>query len=140
MSVKQISIFVANQPGQLSDVTTALSDNGVNMRAFSIADTSDFGILRIIVEDVDKAVEMLKDQGFTYTVTDVLACAMKDEKGGLAQILRLIAAAGVSTEYAYAFLSKKAEACVIVRVDDNEAAAKALEAAGIAIAEQDDLF
>lgn len=140
MSVKQISIFVPNKPGQLSEVTTALADNGVNLRAFSIADTSDFGILRIIVEDVDAAAAMLKEQGFIYTVTDVLACAMKDERGGLAQILRLVASAGVSTEYAYAFVSVKAGACVIVRVDDNEAAAKALKAAGIRIAEQEELF
>ena len=141
MSVKQISIFVENQTGLLSEVTTLMADNGINLRALSIADTSDFGILRVIVEDVEKAAEILREQGHSYTVTEVLAVKMRDEAGGLAEILKVLAAADIALEYAYAFLLQKAgEACLVVRVADNAAAVAALEAAGIGIASQEELF
>ena len=107
MSIRQISIFVENQTGLLSEVTTLLAENGVNLRALSIADTSEFGILRIIVEDVDAAAALLREKGYTYTVTEVLAVSMRDEKGGLAEILKVLADAGVALEYAYAFLLQK---------------------------------
>ena len=141
MSIRQISIFVENQTGLLSEVTTLLAANGVNLRALSIADTSEFGILRIIVEDVDAAAVLLREKGYTYTVTEVLAVSMRDEKGGLAEILKVLADAGIALEYAYAFLLQKVgEACLIIRVPENEAAEKALQAAGIGIATQKDLF
>ena len=104
MSVKQISVFVENQAGLLSEVTTLLADNGINLRALSIADTSDFGILRIIVEDVEKAAQILQENGNTYTVTPVLAVKMDDKAGGLAKILKVLADAEIFLEYAYAFL------------------------------------
>ena len=141
MSVRQISIFVENQTGLLSEVTSVLSENKVNLRALSIADTSDFGILRIIVEDVDAAAGILKEKGFTYTVTSVLAVAMRDEAGGLAEILKVLSDADIALEYAYAFLLQKAgEACLIIRVPDNEAAEAALSKAGIKVATQEELF
>lgn len=141
MSVKQISVFVENQAGLLSEVTTLLADNGINLRALSIADTTDFGILRIIVEDVDKAAKILQENGNTYTVTSVLAVKMDDKTGGLAQILKVLADAGIFLEYAYAFLLQKVgEACLVIRVPDNNAAEKALAAAGIGLAQQEDLF
>lgn len=141
MSVRQISVFVENQAGLLSEVTTTLADNGINLRALSIADTTDFGILRIIVEDVDAAAKILHENGYTYTVTPVLAVKMNDRAGGLAEILKVLADAGIFLEYAYAFLLQKiGEACLIIRVPDNEAAAKALAEAGIGIAEQEELF
>ena len=141
MSIRQISMFVENQTGRLSEVTTLLAENGVNLRALSIADTSEFGILRIIVEDVDAAAALLKKEGYTYTVTEVLAVSMRDEKGGLADILKVLAAADIALEYAYAFLLQKAnEACLIIRVPDNAAAEKALKDAGIGIATQEELF
>ena len=141
MSVKQISIFVENQTGLLSEVTTLLADNGINLRALSIADTSDFGILRVIVEDVEKAAQILHDHGNTYTVTNVLAVKMDDKAGGLAAILKVLADAGIPLEYAYAFLLQKpGEACLIVRVPDNDEAETALKAAGIGIASQEELF
>ena len=141
MSIRQISIFVENQTGLLSEVTTLLAANGVNLRALSIADTSEFGILRIIVEDVDAAAALLREKGYTYTVTEVLAVSMRDEKGGLAEILKVLADAGIALEYAYAFLLRKeGEACLIIRVPENEAAEKALQAAGIGIATQKELF
>lgn len=141
MSVKQISVFVENRAGLLSEVTTLLADNGINLRALSIADTTDFGILRIIVEDVDKAAKILQENGNTYTVTSVLAVKMDDKTGGLAQILKVLADAGIFLEYAYAFLLQKVgEACLVIRVPDNNAAEKALAAAGIGLAQQEDLF
>lgn len=141
MSIKQISIFVENRTGHLSEVTSLLSENNVNLRALSIADTSDFGILRIIVEDVDRAAEILRENGFTYTVTEVLAVAMRDEAGGLAEILSVLSKANQSLEYAYAFLLHKVgTACLVIRVDDNQAAASALSAAGISVATQQELF
>ena len=90
MSVKQISIFVENQTGLLSEVTTLLADTGINLRALSIADTSEFGILRVIVEDVEKAAQILHEHGNTYTVTNVLAVKMDDRAGGLAAILETL--------------------------------------------------
>ena len=141
MSVRQISVFVENQTGHLSEVTSVLSENQVNLRALSIADTSDFGILRIIVENVEKAADILQKNGFTYTITDVLAVAMKDQPGGLSEILKVLSEAELSVEYAYAFLLHKAgTACLILRVADNEAAENALAAAGIRVADQEELF
>lgn len=141
MSVKQISIFVENQTGLLSEVTDLLAAGNINLRALSIADTSDFGILRVIVEDVEKAAEILREHGDTYTVTDVLAVKMDDKAGGLAAILRVLAAAGIAAEYAYAFLLQNpGEACLIVRVADNDAAEAVLAEAGIGIATQEELF
>lgn len=141
MSVRQISVFVENQAGLLSEVTTLLADNGINLRALSIADTSDFGILRIIVEDVDAAAKILHEHGNTYTITNVLAVKMDDKTGGLAKILKVLADAGIFLEYAYAFLLQKpGEACLLIRVPDNDAAETALAAAGIGIAKQEDLF
>ena len=141
MSVKQISIFVENQTGLLSEVTSLLADNGINLRALSIADTSEFGILRVIVEDVEKAAQILHDHGNIYTVTEVLGVKMDDKTGGLAAILKVLADAGVALEYAYAFLLQKpGEACLVIRVPDNAAAEAALKAAGIGIASQEELF
>lgn len=141
MSVRQISVFVENRVGLLSEVTTLMSDNEVNLRALSIADTNEFGILRIIVEDVDAAAAILRQHGYIYTITNVLAVSMRDEAGGLAEILQVLAKAKISLEYAYAFLlNKPGVACLILRVQDNKAAEQVLEEAGIKIASQDELF
>ena len=141
MNIHQISVFLENRVGQLAEITNLLADNGINLRALSIADTSDFGILRIIVEDVEKAAQILHDHGNTYTVTEVLAVKMDDKTGGLAKILKVLADAEIFLEYAYAFLLQKpGEACLIIRVPDNDAAETALAAAGIGIAKQEDLF
>ena len=141
MSVRQISVFVENRVGLLSEVTTLMSDNEVNLRALSIADTNEFGILRIIVEDVDAAAAILRQHGYIYTITNVLAVSMRDEAGGLAEILQVLAKAKISLEYAYAFLlNKPGVACLIIRVADNNAAEEVLAEAGIKIATQDELF
>ena len=140
MSVKQISIFIENKKGKLAEATRFIADHNVNLRALSIADTQDFGILRIICEDPVKAEEVLKDGGYIVAVTDVLAAAISDEPGSLASILKVLAESSVVVEYTYAFLSAKAGAYMIFRVDDNQVAAAALAGAGIKTANQEDLF
>ena len=140
MSVKQISVFIENKKGQLAEVTKFIAEHKVNLRALSIADTQDFGILRIICEDPENAEKVLKDGGYITTSTDVLAAAISDEPGSLAEILGVLADEQVVVEYTYAFLSAKAGAYMIFRVDDNQKAAAALAGAGIKTANQEDLF
>lgn len=140
MSVKQISVFIENKKGMLAEATRFIADHDINLKALSIADTQDFGILRIICEDPNKAVEVLSDGGYICNVTDVLAVAISDKPGSLANILEVLADAHVIVEYTYAFLSAKAGAYMIFRVDDNQEAAVALAAAGIKTANQEDLF
>lgn len=125
MFIKQISIFVENKPGRLSAVTNILKENNIDIRALSIADTRDFGILRLIVNDPQKACEALKDADCTVTLTDVMAVAVADTPGGLAKIMELLYAGQISVEYMYAFISKTdKEAFVILRVEDNDTAEK----------------
>ncbi len=125
MFIKQISIFVENKPGRLSAVTNILKENNIDIRALSIADTRDFGILRLIVNDPQKACEALKDADCTVTLTDVMAVAVDDTPGGLAKIMELLYAGHISVEYMYAFISKTdKEAFVILRVEDNDTAEK----------------
>lgn len=125
MFIKQISIFVENKPGRLSAVTNILKKNNIDIRALSIADTRDFGILRLIVNDPQKACEALKDADCTVTLTDVMAVAVDDTPGGLAKIMELLYAGHISVEYMYAFISKTdKEAFVILRVEDNDTAEK----------------
>ncbi len=122
MLIKQISIFVENKPGRLSSVTKILKENGIDIKALSIADTKDFGILRLIVNDTDKAVSALKDADCTVTQTDVIAIGVEDKPGGLYDIMNLLYQNGIGVEYMYAFVSKPTEniAYVILRVEDNE--------------------
>lgn len=140
MSVKQISVFVENKKGKLAEVTRYIAKQNVNLRALSIADTQDFGILRIICEDPKNAEDVLKKGGYITTVTDVLAASISDEPGSLASILEVLSEAGAMVEYTYAFLSAKTGAYMIFRVDDNQSAAAALAGAGIKTANQEDLF
>ncbi len=140
MSVKQISVFIENKKGKLAEATRYIADHDVNLRALSIADTQDFGILRIICENPDKANEVLQSGGYITTMTDVLAARISDTPGSLATILEVLSEANIAVEYTYAFLSAKAGAYMIFRVDDNQSAAAALAGAGIKTANQDDLF
>lgn len=140
MSVKQISVFIENKKGKLAEATRYIADHDINLRALSIADTQDFGILRIICENPEKANEVLQNGGYITTMTDVLAAAISDTPGSLASILEVLSEANVVVEYTYAFLSAKAGAYMIFRVDDNQSAAASLAAAGIKTANQTDLF
>ena len=140
MSVKQISVFIENKKGKLAEATRYIADHNVNLKALSIADTQDFGILRIICENPKEAQEVLKEGGYITTMTDVLAAAISDEPGSLATILEVLSEAGIEVEYTYAFLSAKAGAYMIFRVNDNQNAAAVLAGAGIRTASQEELF
>lgn len=139
MSIKQISVFIENKPGRLAEVTEFIANHDINMKALSIADTQDFGILRIICENHDKAFAALKDGGYLVTETAVLAVEIPDEPGSLAKILNVLAAAGVTVEYTYAFLSvkKAGHAYMIFRVNDNAVASASLVGEGFSVAKDD---
>ncbi len=141
MSVKQISIFIENEKGALAEVTKFIADKHINLKALSIADTQEFGILRIITDKPDEARDMLKEAGYTVTATSVLAVALADAPGSMAAILKVLSDADIAIEYTYAFMSNVAnKAYMIFRVDDNEKATKALVAANITVINQKDIF
>ena len=141
MKVEQISIFLENKPGGLSSVTKALSDAKINIRALSLADTSDFGILRLIVDDVAKAKEVLNDQGFAVGKTHVVAVEVPDRPGGLNSILELLTGKGINVEYMYAFVNKRgANAVLIFRFDDMDKALDALQASGMGVLHSLELY
>ncbi len=140
MAVEQISVFVQNEKGALSHVLDALGAANIEIRALSIADTSDFGILRMITDNNKKAQETLKKENYICTLTDVVAAAVDDRPGGLANHVNLLAAAGIDVEYLYAFVTRSDnEACVVFRVNDTENAQKLLEKAGIRLVSQKDI-
>lgn len=141
MKVNQISIFLENRPGRLRKVTRILGDNEINIRALSLADTNDFGILRLIVSQPEKAHEILKAAGFTVNGTEVLAVEVPDEPGGLSGVLETLDAAGINVEYMYAFLERATDqALLIFRFDDYEAATKVLTEAGYGIVPGSELY
>lgn len=136
MKVEQISIFIENKSGRLAEVTQALGDSGVNIRALSLADTSDFGILRLIVDKTDQAKEALKERGFTVNKTEVVAVEVPDCPSGLAGILKVLDSGKVNVEYMYAFVERcGGNAVIIFRFDDAEAAIKVLSENNINVLE-----
>ncbi|MCL2352086.1 MAG: ACT domain-containing protein [Firmicutes bacterium] len=120
MTVKQLSVFIENKPGRLAEVTGYLSDAGVNIHALSVADTTDFGILRMIVDDHNSAREVMKAHGLAVKATDVIAVGLEHRPGSLAGVLKELGRAGVSIEYMYAFTSRSKEhgAMVIIRLSN----------------------
>jgi hypothetical protein len=134
MLVKQISIFLENKSGRLAEVTKTLGENDIDISALSIADTTDFGILRLIVNKPEKAERILKENGFMVSCTEVIAIGVEDKPGGLAAALDILDREGIGIEYMYAFVSKKEdEALVILRVEGPEKAAKVLQDKGISV-------
>jgi len=141
MKVEQISIFLENKSGRLAEVAGVLAGAGVNIRALSLADTTDFGILRLIVNDTEKAKLVLKENGFTVGKTEVIAVEVADKPGGLARILGAIEGGGINVEYMYAFVEKSVgNAIIIFRFDDLEKAISALQKAGINILKGEDVY
>lgn len=143
MAVKQISVFIENRVGGLAEVTDALGSADINIRALSISETSDFGILRLIVDDVNKAAKVMKDGGFICQVTDVLAVAGEDKPGSIAKIISALTKGNIDMEYAYAFFAKNEDlAYMIVRVDDAEMdrAAIYLRDNGIQVVDEEDVM
>jgi hypothetical protein len=132
--VRQISVFLENKFGRLAEATEAIGQAGVNIRALSVADTSDFGILRCIVSDTDKALTLLKEKGFTANATPVIAAEVPDVPGGLAVLLKIPRDNNVNVEYLYAFVEKSGDnAIVILRVEDIENTKKLLEKGGVKV-------
>ncbi len=132
MTVKQISVFVENKAGKLAELTEYLHQHEIDMRALSIAETQDFGIVRVIVDDPYKTSCILKEAGYAVSITPVLAVEMPDEPGSLNHILKALGDEDISLEYMYAFLTRKAAtAYMVLRVEDNEKAAEVLKRKGI---------
>lgn len=132
MELYQVSVFVENKSGRLADITEVLSKNNINLRALSIADTTDFGILRLIVDNPKATELILAENGFTATLTKVIGVRVPDTPGGLSVVLRLLSDGNVGLEYMYAFIGKEDErASVILRVDNDEKAEQILSSKGI---------
>ncbi len=138
--IKQISLFVENRPGRMAKVSKTLSDTGVNIRALTIAEAGDFGVIRMVVDDPERGYKVLKENGFTVSTTDVLAVEMKDTPGGLYEIVNTLGESGVNVDYAYAFVTAKAQkAMLILRVDDLAKARAALSGKGVKIATREEI-
>ena len=134
MSLKQLTIFVENKQGALVSITNTLANHNVNIRALSIADTQDFGILRLIVNDNDTAVKTLTEEGYLLKITDVVGVKIGDEPGKLSKALEVLDKEHINMEYLYAFMTRtEKHAYVVLRVEDNAHAESALEKAGFHI-------
>ncbi len=139
--IKQISVFVENKKGRLANITDVLGQGGVDLVALSIADTTNFGIMRCIVNDPDKAIQLLKNEGFTASATEVIVAEVQDHPGGLAQVLRLLDKAEISIEYLYSFVRTVGKnALILFRVEDIAAATAALEAGGVKLLTEQDVL
>ena len=140
MTIPQISVFLENKAGQLADITNILSENQVNMRAINIAETADYGVLRLIVDDASRASSILLEQGFILTMTPVVGVAVSDTPGGLSKVLGVISRANIDVEYMYSvFGQKDGQACMIFRVADTEGLIEVLEKDGISTIAGDNL-
>lgn len=141
MRVEQISVFLENKTGRLAEVAGILSEAGVNIRALSVADTSDFGVLRLIVNDSQKAKETLRTHGFTVSKTNVVAVEVPDQPGGLYRILSILNTAGFNVEYMYAFVQQRGDnAVMIFRFEKIDEAAKVLSENGVTVIDGNSLY
>lgn len=139
--IKQISVFLQNEKGRLEKLINILSENDLNIRALSIADTEEFGVLRLIVNDPEKAKKVLNENGFRVSETEVIAVEVPDVTGGLAGALNKLTEKDINIEYMYAFLAKKSDfANVIFRVEDITRAEKVLVEAGIKVVKEEDVY
>lgn len=139
--VKQISVFLENKAGRLANVTKILGEANINIRALSIADTSDFGILRLIVNEPDQAYKVLKESGFTVSETEVIAVEVPDTPGGLANVLDIMGQSAINIEYLYAFIGKATDdALVIFKVENPEQAVKVFHDQGISVLDKTEVY
>ena len=141
MSVKQISVFLENRPGCLHEMTRALAEANIDLRGLSLAETSDFGIVRLIVDDVLGTADTLRNAGFVASMSEVLAVEVPNVPGGLNKVLEILAGTGINVEYMYAILGNKSSetAYMIFKVNDNNKAGFALNIAGIKILNAEEL-
>lgn len=140
MTINQISVFLENKSGRLADVTKVLADGEINLRAMTIADTADFGILRLVVNNPDKAARILEENGFTIRITKVLGIEIDDKPGGLHKIMELFKENGLNIEYLYASLeNKNKKAVVIFKVEDVNLGIKIIESNSLVAISGNDL-
>ena len=141
MGVRQISVFLENKAGRLSDVTKVLGENNVDISALSIADTTHFGILRLIVNNPDLAEKVLKESGYTVSVSDVIAIAIDDNPGALAKALEVLTDNDVTLEYIYAFTGKtENKALVVLKVEDIPQATRLLQSRNIQVLKESEVY
>ena len=141
MRVEQIAVFLENRSGRLAEITSIIAENNINIRALSVADTADFGILRLIVDKVEDAEKALKEKGFTVGKTTVIAVEVPDRTGGLAEVLDCVQKIGLNVEYMYAFVNKTGENAVLIfRFDDMTMAINSLQANGFTILESSQVY
>ena len=141
MIIKQISVFLENKQGRLAFITEVLAKNNINIRALSLADSTDFGVLRLIVDDPLAAEQKLKGEGLTVSVTDVVSVAIDDRPGGLAKVLKTLDETNIGAEYVYAFVgSNENKAYVVLKVRDTALAVKVLKENGYNQQEKDEVY
>lgn len=140
MRVVQLSVFVENQPGRLASVAKTLGDAGINIMAMTIAETREFGVVRMIVGDYEKGMRVLKDANFTVTTTNILAIEVDDKPGALASVLNAFTENGLNIEYMYAFVAKRSDAAILVfRFDDTQKAIDALAGSDVKVLTNDQI-
>ncbi len=140
MFIKQLSIFVENKFGRLESIVDVLSKNNINIRALSLADTENYGVLRVIVDDAEKAKKALNDVGVIAKLTDVVAIYLDDRSGGLASVLSVLKDAEISIEYMYAFLGRtEGKALMVLKAEDEKGAEKVLLENNISMASQEEI-
>ncbi len=140
MKLVQISVFLENKKGRLYEVCNLMGENLINIRALTVADSKDFGILRMVVDKPDQAVDVLKKKGFVANITEIVAVEVEDQPGGLARILKVINENALNVEYMYAFVEKASDKALLVfRFDDPDAAVKVLGANNIKIIGEDEI-
>ena len=137
--IKQISLFAENKPGRLAHIADSFREAGINIRAFTIAEAGDFGIIRMVVDKPDAAHNVLHDSGFTVSETSVLGIEMEDVPGGLGMIAEILGEQDINIDYAYAFVTKTEKALLILRVNDIEAAIKILMGANVTLIDMSDI-
>ncbi len=141
MFIKQLSVFVENKPGRLAEITSIIAKAGIDIRALSIADTTDFGILRIVVDNPIKAEQTLKESGLTVSLTNVIAIGIPDRPGGFANAMKVFSEKEISIEYMYAFVSRDADrAYLILRPKDTALASAALAESGLEVLSEDKVY
>ncbi len=141
MKIPQLSLFVSNSPGTMADIAAILGEIGVNIRAMSLADTKDFGVLRMVLDDTAKASRVLKDYGYPVRQSEVIAIEIDDRPGSLGRLLRLLAQQGRNVEYMYAFVQKNGEkAVLILNLEDLNGAVATLQAGGVNVLSAEQLY
>lgn len=134
MNVQQVAVFLEHKPGRLAEISHCLAENNINIRALSLADTTDFGILRLVADDTDKAKRVLKENGFTVGITEIIAVSAEDKPGGMDKVLQLVSKASLNVEYMYAFTQKKGESGILLfKFDEPDRARIILKEGGIRV-------